>query len=82
MQLAVDTVVFGPRDPVNGGVRRVVPPADGPSQLPRYVGARAGGREPLDLFQSVARRSTAVATDGQDRVLSRRLLAGQPRPRG
>ncbi len=74
MQLAVDTVVFGARDPVNGGVRRVVPPADGPSRLPRYVGG-VRAAESLDLF----RQWLAANGVGRRAEFVRRLLDDQPR---
>ena len=38
MQLAVDAVVFGPRDPANGGVDRVVPVTGPSAHTPRFVG--------------------------------------------
>ena len=49
-QLAFDTVVFGPRDPVNGGVGRVVPPTAGPGQVPRFIGDCRTG-ESIALFR-------------------------------
>ena len=76
-QLAVDTVAFVARDRVNGGVSRVVPPVDGPTQLPRFVGdVRAAGG--LALFRHWLGAHQAEATPQVTWV--RQMLAANGTP--
>lgn len=74
MQLAVDTVVFGARDPLNGTVGRIVPPTAGPTQLPRYVGG-VRAADSVGLFRQWL--AAHASDDGPRAAFVRQWLATQ-----